>query len=312
MAAKPKAVVIIGIASLVVAAFASYSLYSYLKGQETKVKSAVATSGVVVAALEIPAGSAINLTQLKTVNWPQSDLPKGFYTSADQVASRVSMDKIAPGEPVLESKLVPKDGQSGILTYKIPEGHRAMTVGVDPVSGVAGFIMPGNRVDVVLTTSQMSGQQQPVSKIVLQNVPVLAIGQVVEQQKDGKPLAVPTVTMDVVPNDAERLAIASTQGKLQLVLRRAGDADIAKTSGETVVKVIGMSSSASAPRTSSKEKPAPKTPKMSKDSKTEKPAVKPAEKPAEKPVDMMNVDVWRGSHKSTEHFKTEKQQEMTK
>lgn len=232
MAAKPRSVVIVGVLSLAIAAFASYSLFTYLKGQEARVKSAVATSKVVVAAQEIPAGNAINAIQVKEIDWPQGAAPQGAFATADQVVGRVTLDRFAAGEPILDSKLVPKEGQKGILTYRIPEGHRAMTVRVDDVAGVAGFIMPGNKVDVVLTTRQ-TGNQQPISKIVLQNIPVLATGQIIEQKKDEKPVIVPTVTMDVVPNDAEKLAIASTQGALQLVLRRAGDADFAKTSSIT-------------------------------------------------------------------------------
>ena len=297
MAAKPRSVVIIGVVSLAFAAIASYSLFNYLQGQELRAKSAVATAKVVVAAQEISPGSAINVTQVKAINWPQSDVPQGAFASTDQVVSRVSMDGTAPGELILESKLVPKEGQTGVLTYKIPEGHRAMTVGVDPVSGVAGFIMPGNKVDVVLTTNQgFMNNQPPVSKIVLQNVPVLAIGQIVEQQKEGKPLVVPTVTMDVVPNDAEKLAIASTQGKLQLVLRRAGDTDVAKTSGETVIKVINSSGlsagSATAPRAMSAKKTKPK-----------EVAETMQEVRTEKSVDLTSVDVWRSSRKTSETFR---------
>ncbi len=297
MAAKPRSVVIIGVVSLAFAAIASYSLFNYLQGQELRAKSAVATAKVVVAAQKISPGSAINVTQVKAINWPQSDIPQGAFASTDQVVSRLSMDGAAPGEPILESKLVPKEGQTGVLTYKIPEGHRAMTVGVDPVSGVAGFIMPGNKVDVVLTTNQgFANNQPPVSKIVLQNVPVLAIGQIVEQQKEGKPLVVPTVTMDVVPNDAEKLAIASTQGKLQLVLRRAGDTDVAKTSGETVIKVINSSGfsagSAAASRAVSAKKTRPKEVAETKQMVR-----------TEKPVDLTSVDVWRSSRKTTETFR---------
>jgi pilus assembly protein CpaB len=112
-----------------------------------------------------------------------------------------------------------------------------MTVGVDQVAGVAGFITPGNMVDVVLTT-QPQYAKESISKIVLQNIPVLATGQTVEQQKEGKPVVVPTVTLDVTPEDAERLAIASTQGRLQLVLRGAGDESPAVTRGATITKVM--------------------------------------------------------------------------
>ncbi len=292
MAAKPKAVVIIGIIAVAITAVASYALYNYLKGQEQKVATAVATVRVVVASADIPVGTTINTNQVKTADWPKASVPQGALSSTDQVAGRIAIDRFVPGDVIVEAKLVPKEGQTGIMTYKIPEGHRAMTVAVDQVAGVAGFITPGNKVDVVLTTSP-PGASQPISKIVLQNVPVLATGQVVsEQQKDGKPVVVPTVTVDVTPEDAEKLAIASTQGRLQLVLRRAGDAEIAKTVGETVSKVMtGATVLAKAERTPSTKA---KVAKKAKEVKTEKPA------------EVTHVEILRGSQKSVESFKSEK------
>jgi pilus assembly protein CpaB len=172
------------------------------------------------------------------------------------------------------------------LTYKIPEGHRAMTVSVDQVAGVAGFINPGNIVDVVLTASP-PGSSQSISKIVLQNVPVLAVGQIVEQ-KEGKPVAVPTVTTDVSPEDAEKLAVASTQGRLQLVLRRAGDKEVANTGGATVSKVMsGAKGGAPVKVTSSTSKKAP--------------VAKVQEAPKEEAK--VSVEVYRGGQKTTETFK---------
>ena len=246
MAARPRAVIIVGVLAVVIAAFAAYSLFNYLKGQEKKFKEAVASEKIVVAAEQIPIGNPIIITQLKTADWPKANIPQGAFLSTEQVVNRIALQSFMPGEPVIESRLIPKEGPTSILTYKIPEGHRAMTVGVDQVSGVAGFINPGNMVDVVLTT-QPSGTQQPLSKIVLQNVPVLAIGQAVEN-REGKAIVVPTVTMDITPEDAEKLAIASTQGKLQLVLRRFEDKSIVKTMGATVTKVISGAMVREAPK----------------------------------------------------------------
>lgn len=294
MAGKPKTVLVIGILAIAIAAFASLSLYKYLKGQKTKVESAVATSKVVVAAMEIPVGGAINMSQVKLVDWPQASVPAGSFSAADEVVGRVPLDRYIAGEPIMEAKLVPKLGQPGVLSYKIPEGHRAMTVAVDQVAGVAGFLAPGNKVDVVLTTLPQGGRQ-PVSKIVLQNVPVLATGQIIEQQKEGKPVIVPTVTMDVTPDDAEKLAIASTQGKLQLVLRRAGDTEVAKTGGATVTKVM---------RGVVRVKP-----KVIYRTITKKAVAKTPEITVEKPKpeeEAVKVEVLRGSQKAVETFKIEK------
>jgi len=293
MAAKPKAVIIVGGLAVVIAAVAAYFLYTYLKTQEQRVKEAVATEKIVVAAAEIPMGNTIDVKQLKTADWPKANMPQGAFLSTDQVVGRIALQSFAPGDPVTEPKLVPKEGPAGVLSYKIPEGHRAMTVGVDQVAGVAGFINPGNMVDVVLTATPPGGKLT-VSKIVLQNVPILAIGQIVDQ-KEGKPVVVPTVTMDVSPEDAEKLAIASTQGKLQLVLRRFGDKEPAKTVGATITKVFsGASVEAKA-----EGKPVRVAKKAAKGE-----AKKEEAKKEEKPVEVVvTVDVLRGGNKTTQQFK---------
>lgn len=288
MAAKPKAAFIVGILAIAIAIVASVSLYNYLKSQEEEVKRAVATDKIVVASEEIGIGSTINSTQVKTAEWPRANLPQGSFTSSDNVVGRRVLSKYQPGDPIVEAKLVPKEGAPGVLIYKIPEGHRAMTVGVDQVAGVAGFITPGNMVDVILTIEPF-GARQPVSKIVLQNVPVLAIGQIVEQQEDGKPQVVPTVTMDVTPEDAEKLAIASTQGRLQLVLRPAGDTQVAQTVGATVTKVMSGVSTAAPRRTTGKSR------------QTVKAAAKETKKP-----EILAVEIWRDGKMETKTFSIEK------
>ena len=295
MAAKPKAVIIVGALAVVIAAVAAYYLYTYLKVQEKKVSEAVATQKIVVAAAEIPMGNTIDAKQLKTADWPKANMPQGAFLSADQVAGRIAIQSFAPGDPITEAKLVPKGGPTGILSYKIPEGHRAMTVGVDQVAGVAGFVNPGNMVDVVLTASP-PGATLRISKIVLQNVPILAIGQIVDQ-KEGKPVVVPTVTMDVSPEDAEKLAIASSQGRLQLVLRRIGDKEIAKTAGATITKVFSGASVAA----KAEGRPAAGKPAAGKPARVARTAKKGgAEKPAEVSV---TVDVLQGGQKTTQQFK---------
>ena len=286
MAAKPKAVIIVGALAVVIAAVAAYYLYTYLSVQEKKVSEAVATEKIVVAAEEIPVGGTIEAKQLKTADWPKAIMPQGAFLSTDQVVGRVAVQPFMPGDPLTEAKLMPKEGPTSVLTYKIPEGHRAMTVGVDQVAGVAGFITPGNMVDVVLIAN-LPGSTQTLGKIVLQNVPVLAVGQIIDQ-KEGKPVVVPTVTMDVTPEDAENLAIASTQGRLQLVLRRFGDKEEAKTTGATITKVF---SGARVEAKAAEGKPARVARKAKKGG---------AEKPAEVSV---TVDVLRGGQKTTQQFK---------
>lgn len=237
MATQSKIAIYVGILAVVIALIASVSLYRYLKGQEEQIKRAVATGKIIIARQDISIGGKIENAQLDSIEWPQANRPQGAFTVKESVIGRIALERFVAGEPIIEAKLIPKGGLSGVLTYKIPEGHRAMTVGVDQVAGVAGFITPGNMVDVVLTIKPKYAGES-ISKIVLQNIPVLAIGQTVEQQKEGKPIIVPTVTLDVTPENAERLAIASTQGRLQLVLRAAGDESPALTRGTTITKVM--------------------------------------------------------------------------
>lgn len=283
MAAKPRAVIIVGILAIAIAAIAAYFLYDYLKMQEKRVSEAVATEKVVVAAEDISIGSNIKPKQIKTVNWPKANVPPGAKASENLVIGRVARQSIVSGDAITESKLVPKEGPPSVLTYKIPEGHRAMTVGVDQVAGVAGFINPGNMVDVVLTTTP-PGKRQTISKIVLQNIPILAVGQIIEQ-KEGKPKVVPTVTMDVTPEDAEKLAIAGSQGRLQLVLRRLGDKEEVKTRGATITKVLS----------GAKYKPRPRR-------VTVKPKTSPPIEP--KPIEVsINVDILKAGKKTSQRFK---------
>jgi pilus assembly protein CpaB len=292
MAAKPKTFVIIAVLAIAIAAFAAFSLYKYLKGQEARMKEAVATGKVAVASREITVGSSIKPDQVRLTDWPTANMPQGSFSATDQVVGRVALDRIAPNEPILEARLVPRQGQAGVLIYKIPEGHRAITVGVDQVAGVAGFITPGSRVDVVLTVSPGAGSS--VSKIVLQDIPVLAIGQIVEQ-KEGKPTLVPTVTMDVTPENAEKLAIASSQGRLQLVLRRVGDTAVAKTTGATITKVMAVSGNAA-------RQPKERVARIHRIKKEEKTvATEMTQKPS-----VVSVDIWRGTAKSVETFKVER------
>jgi pilus assembly protein CpaB len=283
MAAKPRAVIIVGILAVCIAAAAAYFLYDYLSMQEKRISEAVATEEVVVADEEIRMGSTIKGGQLKTAGWPKASVPQGSIGSKEGVVGRVALQTIVPGDAVTEAKLVPKEGPSGVMTYKIPEGHRAITVGVNQVAGVAGFINPGSMVDVVLTTTP-PGKGLTISKIVLQNIPILAIGQIVEQ-KGGEPKVVPTVTMDVTPEDAEKLVIASSEGRLQLVLRRLGDNEEVKTAGATITKVMSGAKYRAPTR------------------RVRKAPVKQGEM---KPVQVVvSVDILRGGKKETQKFKVQ-------
>jgi len=236
---RQKTVIVVTILAIVFAVVAAGLVYKYLRQQaETR---AGQTQTIVVAAMEIPIGTKLTDPMLKTVPWPKESVPQGSAGDIKALTGpgRVAIKAIPAGEPVTEDKLVPVTGAgAGVMTYIVPPGHRAVTVAVNEVAGVAGFLSPNNRVDVVLTTPIPSSPNETISKIVLQNVPVLATGQIAQEQKDGKPVVVPTVTLDLTPEDAEKLVLAASKGTLQLLLRNFSDTAEVDSRGATINKVL--------------------------------------------------------------------------
>ena len=235
---RPKAVTIVTAVALLFAGLASWGVYSYLQ-EEARKSKASAGGAVVVAAADIPVGTQLNSAHLKLVNWPRESIPPGSFADSKPLFGRVAVRHLSPGDSVTEQKLMPREGTAGagVMTYIVPQGHRAVTVGVNEVAGVAGFLAPQNRVDIVLTTQIPSSPSQNISKIVLQDVPILATGQITEQ-KEGKPAIVPTVTLDLTPGDAEKLILASSKGSLQLLLRNIVDTAPAEANGATISKLL--------------------------------------------------------------------------
>jgi pilus assembly protein CpaB len=187
---------------------------------------------VAVAKVAIPVGTKIIPEQIMVVQFPKESTPDGTFDSPEKVNGRVAVINIAAREPVTESRLAPEGTAAG-LSAVIPEGYRAMTVKVDDVVGISGFIMPGTLVDVVVVIDPGDrGTQDPISKIVLQNIKVLANGQNIDKPEDQREAnSVKAVTLQVTPEQAEKLALASTEGKLQLVMRNSADQDDEKTTG---------------------------------------------------------------------------------
>jgi pilus assembly protein CpaB len=187
---------------------------------------------VVVAKVAIPVGTKIIAEQLMAVQFSKESTPDGVFQSVDKLVGRVAVVNIAPREPVTESRLAP-EGTAGGLSAVIPEGYRAMTVKVDDVVGISGFIMPGTLVDVVVViTPNDTSSQDPISKIVLQSIKVLANGQNIDKpESEREPNSVKAVTLLVTPEQAEKLALAASEGKLQLVMRNSIDEGDEQTSG---------------------------------------------------------------------------------
>ena len=158
------------------------------------------------------------------VQFSKESTPDGVFESVEKLIGRVAVVNIAPREPITESRLAPA-GTAGGLSAVIPEGYRAMTVKVDDVVGISGFIMPGTLVDVVVViTPNDTSSQDPISKIVLQSIKVLANGQNIDKpESERQANSVKAVTPLVTPEQAEKLALASSEGKLQLVMRNSID-----------------------------------------------------------------------------------------
>ena len=204
----------------------------YLSSVQAVTKS---LGNVVVAKTEIPLGEKISAEQLALSPIPNGSAPEGVFRKMDQVVGRVAITPIGVREVVTNLKLAP-DGVGGGLPAVIPEGYRAMTVKVDDVVGVSGFVMPGSFVDVVAVILPLSQQgtegQGPISKIVLQNIKVLASGPKIDSPENQRePTTVKTVTLQVTPEQAEKLVLAANEGKLQLVMRNYSDQEDTQTRG---------------------------------------------------------------------------------
>jgi pilus assembly protein CpaB len=190
---------------------------------------------VVVAKEEIPLGAKITTEQVAFTQIPNGSVPEGAFRKLDEVVGRVAITPIGLRETITNMKLAPAGTGAG-LSAVIPEGYRAMTVKVDDVVGVSGFIMPGSFVDVVaiITPVAQAGANGPISKIVLQNIKVLASGAKIDSPQDQRqPSEVKAVTLQVTPEQAEKLVLASNGGRLQLVMRNYSDQEDTQTRGAT-------------------------------------------------------------------------------
>ena len=202
----------------------------WLKLQSAKLPPSLETVAVVVATQEIGAATILSPDKLTVRQWPKDSSPPGRFAQLEQAVGRVSRFPLSPGEPVLEHKLTPKGARSGLAAL-VPPHKRAMTVKVDEASGVAGFIVPGNRVDVVVTINRGQFSSDPFAKLILENILVLGIGQKIESRDGEKPQVFPTVTLEVTPSEGERLALATREGHITLVLRSHDDRAPVSTGG---------------------------------------------------------------------------------
>jgi len=206
---------------------AAYFALAYLRENTPRLIAAESPQHqVAVAARDLPIGTVLKTEDVRMIDWRGEAVPQGFVTSADLVVGRGLITPVRANEVLLEGKLAAKGAGAG-LAVTIPEGMRAVSVRVDEVIGVAGFVLPGTRVDVMLTLPPKLDRKETVTQMILQNMRVLAAGQIVQQDAQGKPIMVSVLTLMVTPEEAELLVLAANEGKIQLALRNTlDDADV--------------------------------------------------------------------------------------
>src|SRR5690606_15536435 len=180
---------------------------------------------IVVAAGRLPLGTRLEMEHLRTAPWAEGVPLEGSFGRVEEVIGRGVIIPLSANEPVLEHKLAPREAGAG-WTSAIPDGMRAVAVKVNDVIGVAGFVLPGTRVDVIVTGSPDQSHQYDTSRVVLENVQVLAADKNVETNSEGQPRDVQVITLLVTPTDAQKLALASVDGRIQLALRNPMDLDL--------------------------------------------------------------------------------------
>jgi len=192
---------------------------------------------VAVAARPLPVGTMLTASDVRLVAWPASSPVAGGYSTVEDVVNRGLVAPVVENEPLTAAKVAVAEAGAG-LPPTITAGMRAISVKVNEVIGVAGFVVPGTRVDVVVTLAK---REESVSRVVVTNVQVLTAGTRYDQDqaKDGKPVPSTVVTLLVTPEDAERIALASAEGQIMLTLRNPLDTEATETKGTRLASLMG-------------------------------------------------------------------------
>jgi len=244
----------------VVVTFLAYRLLN------EKLKPTEETTQVIVVRQKVGLGAKLTQADIRVAPWPKSSALQGTFHDPADVIGRGVIVPMEGNEPVMESKLAPKNAGAGLMAA-IPEGMRAVSVKVNDVIGVAGFVVPGAHVDVILTGSPTADSNTQAAKIILQNVEVLAAGQDVNRDSEGKPMNVQVITLLVSPEDSEKLALVTAEGRIHLALRNPLDMNaentrlIQRTELYTGSSTGGLLASAPAPaavKVAAVKPPAPK------------------------------------------------------
>ena len=243
-----------------VATGASFLLYRLLNGR-VEAKPVAVTTPVLVAARNLELGAVIHDADLKTGAWAGAP-PAGALLKKEDIIGRGVVASIYGGEPILETRLA-RRGAGGGLAAMIPPGMRAVAVRVNEVAGVAGFVVPGMRVDVLISGNPPSAGKNlgSLTNTLLQNIEVLSAGQDFKKDAEGKPVSVQVVNLLVTPDQAEKLSLASSQTTIQLVLRNPLDTQVARTSGTALALLFGRGAlAAEEPAAAPKPRPTPPAP----------------------------------------------------
>ncbi len=240
---KYKSVMLLGVA-VVIALMTSLLIYGYMQRNGRSQEVAVEIQPVVVAAVDLSWGTRITNEMVKKTNFLKGSLTAGYFSDPALVVGRVLIYPVKINEPLFESRLAPVEEKTGGVAAVISPKKRAIAVKVDKVIGVSGFIHPGNRVDVLMTLA--TGRTfNPVTKTILENILVLAVGSETKERKglEEKSSSTDVITLEVTPEEAEKLALATTEGRLQLALRNFGDTESVVTHGTTVSTLVGSHAS---------------------------------------------------------------------
>jgi len=245
-------VLIVALCAAAAASFVVYRAVSSIPVREVEVASLQA----VVAAKPIPVGTLLTPDHVRLVPWPARSPVPGSFTSIEGVVNRGAIVEISENEPITESRLAPL-GSGGGLPPTIPEGMRAISVRTNEVVGVAGFVIPGTRVDV-LVTGRPPTSEGDMTSTVLQNMLVLSAGTTIQADARGQAIQAPTVTLLATPAQSETLTLAGNEGRLQLVLRNSSDQSVEQTTGRYISELYGAPRKAAAPAAPAVHRPAPR------------------------------------------------------
>lgn len=235
-------VVIIFVIAVLIASLAALLVYKRLQNNpKTEVRlQEIKDESIAVAAHDLPWGTLLTRDMIKTATFLTKSLPEGSFPEPSDLVGRTVLYPINIGEPIFESRLAPSSAETGGIAAVISPKKRAMAIKVDKIIGNRGFLRPGNRVDVLVSLSQNGEVSIPITKTVLENILVLATGHIMDNgnSKKEKPIKMDAVTLEVDPEEAEKLALASTQGRIQLALRNFADTKDVVTDGSTIPALL--------------------------------------------------------------------------